>query len=188
MTPHASQTNPLTWPKTLGLWVCIIGASNIRQSATLTGDLYQSSDHWDNYCKRSFQGNTKWSPCSLGKIYHFSNSRDWGPVDTNAFSFEYAYISLRLGLASTLTHWAFSSKTHRSKRIGIHIVWVWMVASEWKRWPKKLRHFHVVVVQWHDRNVQKSVMLVQNCCLVIKPIAFLTFLLPSRRRILRSLL
>ena len=26
-------------------------------------------------------------------------------------------------------------------------------------------HFHVVVVQWRQRNVQKSVMHVQSCCL-----------------------
>ena len=44
---------------------------------------------------------------------------------------------------------------------------------------REIRHFHVVVVQWRQRNVQKSVMHVQSCCLVIKPIAFLTFSLPS---------
>ena len=41
-------------------------------------------------------------------------------------------------------------------------------------------NFHVVVVQWRQRNVQKSVMHVQNCCfLVIKPIGFVAFPLPS---------
>ena len=29
---------------------------------------------------------------------------------------------------------------------------------------REIRHFHVVVVQWRLRNVQKSVMHVQNCC------------------------
>ena len=29
---------------------------------------------------------------------------------------------------------------------------------------REIRHFHVVVVQWRQRNVQKSVMHVQNCC------------------------
>ena len=28
----------------------------------------------------------------------------------------------------------------------------------------EIGHFHVVVVQWQQRNVQKSVMHVQNCC------------------------
>ena len=29
---------------------------------------------------------------------------------------------------------------------------------------REIRHFRVVVVQWRQRNVQKSVMHVQNCC------------------------
>ena len=29
---------------------------------------------------------------------------------------------------------------------------------------REIRQFHVVVVQWRQRNVQKSVMHVQNCC------------------------
>ena len=29
---------------------------------------------------------------------------------------------------------------------------------------REIRHFHVVVVQWRQINVQKSVMLVQSCC------------------------
>ena len=29
---------------------------------------------------------------------------------------------------------------------------------------RSIRHFHVVVVQWRQRNVQKSVMHVQSCC------------------------
>ena len=29
---------------------------------------------------------------------------------------------------------------------------------------RSIRHFHVVVVQWQQRNVQKSVMHVQSCC------------------------
>ena len=36
-----------------------------------------------------------------------------------------------------------------------------------------IRHFHVVIVQGRQRNVQKSVMHVQSCCLLNKPIAFL---------------
>ena len=43
---------------------------------------------------------------------------------------------------------------------------------------RKIRHFHVVVVQWGRRKVQKSVMC-KLVDLVIKPIAFLTFSLPS---------
>ena len=29
---------------------------------------------------------------------------------------------------------------------------------------REIRHFHVVVVQWRQRNVQKSVMYLQSCC------------------------
>ena len=29
---------------------------------------------------------------------------------------------------------------------------------------REIRHYHVVVVQRRQRNVQKSVMHVQNCC------------------------
>ena len=29
---------------------------------------------------------------------------------------------------------------------------------------RKIRHFHVVVVHWRQRNAQKSVMHVQSCC------------------------
>ena len=29
---------------------------------------------------------------------------------------------------------------------------------------REIRHFHVVVVQWQQRNVQKSMMHVQSCC------------------------
>ena len=29
---------------------------------------------------------------------------------------------------------------------------------------RKIRHFHVVVAQKQERNVQKSVMHVQSCC------------------------
>ena len=36
-----------------------------------------------------------------------------------------------------------------------------------------IRHFHVVIVQGRQRNVQKSVMHVQSCCLLNKRIAFL---------------
>ena len=50
-------------------------------------------------------------------------------------------------------------------------------------------HFHAVVVQNRQRNVQKSVLHMQSCCLLIKPIALLDVLvLPKRRRILKSLL
>ena len=35
-----------------------------------------------------------------------------GPVYTSAFSFETAYISMRLGLLSTLRRWTFSAKPH----------------------------------------------------------------------------
>ena len=45
---------------------------------------------------------------------------------------------------------------------------------------RQIRHFHVVVVQKQERNVEKSVMHVRSCCFAynIKPIVFLTFSLP----------
>ena len=44
----------------------------------------------------------------------------------------------------------------------------------------EFRHFHVVVVQWQQKNVQKSVMHGQSCCFsMYKPIAFFLFSLPS---------
>ena len=45
---------------------------------------------------------------------------------------------------------------------------------------REIRHFHVVVVQWRQRNVQKSVMHVQSCFL-----ANLNLLLFCRSRCLR---
>ena len=50
--------------------------------------------------------------------------------------------------------------------------------------------FHVAVVRRRLRNVKKSVMHVQNCCfanlnLLSKPIAFLTFSLPSPSSLLK---
>ena len=51
-------------------------------------------------------------------------------------------------------------------------------SSSLKSW---IRHFHVVVVQCWQRNVQKSVMHAQSCqfCLVNQLLFFLTFSLPS---------
>ena len=58
-----------------------------------------------------------------------------------AFSFENAYILMRVGLPFTLGRWTFSSTTHRfqnalgswSKRKRIHIVLVWTVKNGWKQ-------------------------------------------------------
>ena len=44
---------------------------------------------------------------------------------------------------------------------------------------REIRHFLVVVVQWWQRNVQKSVITCKVVVLLIKPIVFLTFSLPS---------
>ena len=52
---------------------------------------------------------------------------------------------------------------------------------------REIRYFHVVVVHWRQRNVQKSVMHVQSCCFVYlsKPIAFMRFLLTSPSSLLK---
>ena len=49
------------------------------------------------------------------------------------------------------------------------------------QFPSKLKiwSFHVVVVQWRQRNVQKSVMPVQSCCFAHQTYCFLRFPLPS---------
>ena len=44
---------------------------------------------------------------------------------------------------------------------------------------REIRHVHVAVEQKLERNVQKSVMHVRSCGLLVKPIVFLTFLLWS---------
>ena len=53
---------------------------------------------------------------------------------------------------------------------------------------RKIKHFHVVVVQIWQRNVQKSVMYVQSCRLLNKPIAFFRSRYRRRRRCLSYLL
>ena len=44
-----------------------------------------------------------------------------------------------------------------------------LFASSKKR---EIRHFHVVVTQWRQRNVQKSVMHVQSCCIAHQAYCF----------------
>ena len=42
---------------------------------------------------------------------------------------------------------------------------------------REIRYFHVVVVQWRQRNVQKSVMHVQSCCVAnLNQLFFFAFL------------
>ena len=51
-----------------------------------------------------------------------------------------------------------------------------------------IRHFHVVVVEWRHRNVQKSVMHVQSCCFTnLNPLLFSRPRCRRRRRCLSSL-
>ena len=53
---------------------------------------------------------------------------------------------------------------------------------------REIRHFLVVVVQWRQRNVQKSVMHVQSCCFAnLNLLFFWSSRCRRRRRILRSL-
>ena len=45
---------------------------------------------------------------------------------------------------------------------------------------REIKHFHVVVVQKREGNVQKSVMHMQSCCFAYKTYCFFfTFSLPS---------
>ena len=61
-----------------------------------------------------------------------------------------------------------------------------LLTSPFKR---EIRHFHVEVVQKQERNVQKNVMHVQSCCLLIKPFVFFSrSRCRPRRWILKSLI
>ena len=50
---------------------------------------------------------------------------------------------------------------------------------------RPVRDFHVVVVQWQQRNVEESVMHVQSCSLLINLLLFLTSSLPSPSPLLK---
>ena len=52
---------------------------------------------------------------------------------------------------------------------------------------REIRDFHVVVVQWRQRNVQKNVTHAQSCCFAILS-AFMSFCWRRRRRCLSSLI
>ena len=55
------------------------------------------------------------------------------------------------------------------------------------RTKHEFSHFHVVVVQWRQRNAQKSVMHVQSCCFVdLHILLFCRFRYRGRSRYLRS--
>ena len=63
------------------------------------------------------------------------------------------------------------------------VVVLCLLTSSTKR---EISHFLVVVVQWPQRNVQKSVMHVQSCCFAnLKPINFLPFSLTSPSSLLK---
>ena len=54
---------------------------------------------------------------------------------------------------------------------------------------REIGHFHVLVVQWRQRNVQKSVMHVQSCCFANLNLTFFCRCRwPRRRRSLSSLM
>ena len=54
-----------------------------------------------------------------------------------------------------------------------------VVFTQFIKRTREIRKFHVVVVLRRLRNVQKSVVHVQSCCLLSKLIVFSPFLLPS---------
>ena len=80
------------------------------------------------------------------------------------------------------------------------LFWSWIPekpypSSEWERKfqsslftssiKREIRHFLVVVLQWRQRNVQKSVMHVQSCCFANPSLLFFeTFRCRRRHRIL----
>ena len=64
------------------------------------------------------------------------------------------------------------SKFIKSKKILSLLVYV--LHKTWN-----YRHFHVVVVQWRQRNEQKSVMHVQSCCFALLSYCFFYFLVAA---------
>ena len=44
---------------------------------------------------------------------------------------------------------------------------------------RETRHFHVVVLQWRQRNVQQNVMHVQNCCFALSSYCCFWFLVAA---------
>ena len=74
-------------------------------------------------------------------------------------------------------------KGRKRKKIQPSLVFVPHKKWNWLAFSRRSR-----VVQWRQRNVQKSVMHVKSCCLLpIQPVAFLTSLCRRRRGILKSL-
>ena len=55
-----------------------------------------------------------------------------------------------------LISWGRDSSFERERKVRRHLLTFSI--------NREIRHFHVVVVQWRQRNVQKSVMHVQSCC------------------------
>ena len=47
---------------------------------------------------------------------------------------------------------------------------------------REIRHFHLVVVQWRQRNVQKGVMYVQSCCFALSRSAYHLYGKPGNSR------
>ena len=47
---------------------------------------------------------------------------------------------------------------------------------------REIKHFHLVVVQWRQRNVQKSVMYVQSCCFALSRSAYHLYGKPGNSR------
>ena len=64
------------------------------------------------------------------------------------------------------------SKFIKSKKILSLLVYV--LHKTWN-----YRHFHVVVMQWRQRNEQKSVMHVQSCCFALPSYYFFYFLVAA---------
>ena len=65
------------------------------------------------------------------------------------------------------------SKFIKRKKISSLLVYI---TSFTKR---EIGHYHLVVVQWRQRNVQKSVMHVQSCCFALSSYSFFCFLVAA---------
>ena len=100
-----------------------------------------------------------------------------GKVNSPFFSFYRDYSnSLSLSNASKLLIWSWLSvnqiiQVHEENEF-CHCLFTSFTKRE-------IRHFHVVVVQWRQRNVQKSVMHVQSCCFALSSYCLFDFLVAA---------
>ena len=115
-------------------------------------------------------------------LYYCAQSDSWQPRKRRRKS-EYTFFSLYRDYSNSLT---LSNASE--------LVWSWMSINHIQVYKEKQKfrhclftsstkreigHYHLVVVQWRQRNVQKSVMHVQSCCFALSSYSFFCFLVAA---------